>query len=148
MGLEEQWDHEKGLSVCWSTRAQRPHIVSLASVGWGYCPPFSHLLFAVPHGHAPERRKKVAFHWWTCTGTRWGGEPVSWLQLPFMISSHSPATCMNATKWPITPTSSTKHQSECTMGWQVYCCAVTVVKLQGCPWMAKKFHWRQVKYWF
>lgn len=62
---------------------------------------FSHLLLsAVLHSHAPERRKKVAFHWWTCTGTNWGGEPVSWLQMPFM--SHSPATWVNATKWLIT----------------------------------------------
>lgn len=63
VGLVKQLDHEKGLSVCWSSKAQRPHIVSLASVGLLYCPSFSHLPFALLHSHTPERGKKVAFHW-------------------------------------------------------------------------------------
>lgn len=86
----------------------------LACVGWGYCPSFfpPPFFFAVLHSHAPERGKKVAFHWSTCTGTNWGGEPVSWLQMPFM--SYSPATCVNATKWLITLTSRLQDWSECT----------------------------------
>lgn len=64
MRLVKLLDHEKGPSVCWSTRAQRPHIVSLASVGLLYCPSFSHLPFSLLHSHAPRRGKKVAFHWW------------------------------------------------------------------------------------
>lgn len=63
VGLEKHLDHEKGLSACWSNAAQRPPIVSLASVGLLYCPSFSHLPFALLHSHAPERGKKVAFHW-------------------------------------------------------------------------------------
>lgn len=61
MGLVEPSDHEKGLSVCWSTSAQRPHIVSPASTGLVYCPWFSHLPFALLRSHAPERGKKSGF---------------------------------------------------------------------------------------
>lgn len=64
VGLEKQLDHEKGLSVCWSTRAQRPHIVCQASAGLLYCPLLSHLPFTLLRSHAPEKRKKVAFHSW------------------------------------------------------------------------------------
>lgn len=72
-----------------------------------------------------EGGRKWLFIDGTCTGTQWRGESVSWLQLPFMILSHSPATWMNATEWLITSTNSMKDQSECTQWWQVYCYGVT-----------------------
>lgn len=48
MGLVKRLDYKKGSSVCWSTRVQRPHIVSLAGVGFAVLsiappPPFRSL---------------------------------------------------------------------------------------------------------
>lgn len=109
---------------------------------------FSHLLFLLSCTVMHQRGgKKVAFHWWTCTGTHWGGVPVSWLQLPFMSPSHSPATCMNPTKWLITLTSSLKDRSECTAGMAalLWCCNFVQT------WVVREWQWdllwEWVKYW-
>lgn len=105
VGLVKQLVHEKGLSVRWSTRVQRLHIVSLASIGLLYCPSFSHLPCTATHQSGGRKWLFIDSSVGACTGTQWRGESVSWLQLPFMILSHSPATsnlheCYRVTHYP------------------------------------------------
>lgn len=120
----------------------------LACVGWGYCPSFfPPPFFAVLHSHAPERGKKVAFHSWTCTGTHWGGEPASWLQLPFMRPSHSPATCMSAAQWLAPVTSSLKVRSACTAGMAALLSCCNFVQTRAVREWQCDFLWGWVKYW-
>lgn len=115
VGLVERLDHEKGPSVCWSSRAQRPHIVSLASFGLLYCPSFSHLPFALLHSHAPERGKKVAFHWWVSLEhaqelSEEGSQSAGYNCLSWSGAiPRQPATCMNATEWLITSNTTMKQ---------------------------------------
>lgn len=123
VGLVKQLDHEKGLSVCWSTRVQRLHIVSLASIGLLYCSSFSHLPRTATHQRGGRKCLFIDGSVGACRVSQLATTAFPDPE-PFP-SNKQPAWMLQSDSLPPAPPWSSgeaaKHQSKSSNEWQVFC---------------------------